>query len=156
MSSASQEAPPLIDEADKKFLLKKLWCHGQLLSPIAGITITVWSILEINNLLIIEFIYCIIAIVILPIWSFCSWRSMNGKSPKASLLLKCGIILLLYYIGIIIITAKYLSLSTFTLCLFIFMILLLIETSAYLIMVKCLIETLQQQYDQQFFQQAPP
>ena len=107
---------------------------------------TVWSILKFNNLLVIEFIYCVIAIVLLPIWSISSWRSMNGKSPKASILIKIGIFLLCYYIGAIIITAKYLSASTFTLGLFIFTILMLIETSAYLIMVQCLSNTLQQQY----------
>lgn len=146
MQSQSQEVPPLIDEKDKKFLLKKLWCHGQLLSPIMGIIMTVWSILEFDNLLVIEFIYCIIAIILLPIWSISSWRSMNGKSPKASVLIKIGIFLLCYYIGIIIITAKYSSSSTFTLGLLIFTILMLIETSAYLIMVQCLIKTLQDQY----------
>ena len=144
-----QQEPPLIAEEDKVFLMKKLWCHGQLLSPIMGIVTAIWSIIEYNTLLTIEFIYCIVAIILLPIWSFLSWRSMNAKWPPPSILVKCGLVLLCYYVGIGIITGKHLSHSTFTLCLFIFTILQLIETSAYLFMVKLLTPSLERQHNEE-------
>ena len=144
-----QQEPPLIAEEDKVFLMKKLWCHGQLLSPIMGIVTAIWSIIEYDTLLTIEFIYCIVAIILLPIWSFLSWRSMNAKWPPPSILVKCGLFLLCYYVGISIITGKYLSHSTFTLCLFIFTILQLIETSAYLFMVKLLTPSLERQHNEE-------
>eukprot|EP01084_Bolivina_argentea_P157238 274010_1 len=146
-----EEVPPLIAEEDKRYLLKKLWCHGQLLSPIQGIITTAWSIVQFDNVLMVEFIYCVIAILCLPIWSFLSWRSMNGKYPKPSILIRFGIILLCYYVGISIITGKYLSQSTFTLCIFIFTVLQFIETSAYLIMVKLLIRSLENEREYETF-----
>lgn len=137
------DAPPLIAEEDKQFLLKKLWCHGQLLSPLQGILTFIWCILQYKNILLIEFIYSVISIILLPLWSFMSWRSMNRKTPKPSKLIIIGIFLILYYIGITIILGKHISNSTFTICMFIFTLLQIIETSAYLSMVKILIKSLE-------------
>lgn len=129
----------LISESDQRFLLKKLWCHGQFLSPIIGLLIYVFAFKILYGF---SFFYCIISFPLYFIWSYFSYQSMNGKYPGPDLLRKAGYLLELYFIGIIIISIKFASDSTLALLVTIFSILQICENFAFLVMVKVLHKSL--------------
>jgi hypothetical protein len=129
----------LISKSDQRFLLKKLWCHGQFLSPIIGLLIYVFTFKMLDGF---SFFYCIISFPLYFIWSYFSYKSMNGKYPDPDLLGKAGFFLELYFIGIIIISMKFAKDSTLALLVLIFSILQICETFAFLVMVKALDKSL--------------
>jgi hypothetical protein len=89
-----------------------------------------------------EFIYCSLAFLLLGCWSYLSWRSMNKLWPPPSVLIRAGLGLQCYYIGIIVVCARHLSNSTFALMVLMFTCLQVMETGAYLTMVGCLKDSL--------------
>ncbi len=126
---------PILDASEKQFLLKKLWCHGQLFAPIQGILIAVWAFKELKKF---ELFYGCIAPILLGFWSWGSWRTMNKLWPTPTMLVKCGLCLLFYYIGIIVIGCGHIRDGTLDLLVVLFTILQVMETSAFLIMVGCM------------------
>ncbi len=129
-----------MDLEDQQYLLKKLWCHGQLFAPIQGVMILLWSFKE--PLEGAEFIYCFLAALVLGSWSYLSWRSMNKLWPPPPVLIRAGLVLEGYYIGIIYITSHFVSTSVFALMVLMFTCLQIMETGAYLAMVGCLRDSL--------------
>jgi hypothetical protein len=125
---------------DQQYLIKKLWSHGQFFAPIQGLMILVWSFKE--PLGGTEFIYCSVAFLLLGCWSYLSWRSMNKFWPSSPVLIGADLGLQCYYIGIIVVCARHLSNSTFSLMVLMFICLQVMETGAYLAMVGCLMDSL--------------
>ena len=128
-----------MDRDDQQYLLKKLWCHGQLFAPIQGVMILVWSIKTLKGT---ELIYCSLAVLLLGCWSYLSWRSMNKLWPPPSVLLRAGFCMEFYYTGIIYVCARHVKTSTFSLMVLMFTCLQVMETGAYLTMVGCLKDAL--------------
>lgn len=129
-----------MDLDDQQYLLKKLWCHGQLFAPIQGVMILVWSFKE--PLEGGEFNFCLIAPLLLGCWSLMSWRSMNKFWPPPPVLIRAGLCLQCYYVGIIYVCGRHARTSTFSLMVLMFTCLQVMETGAYLTMVGCLKDSL--------------
>eukprot|EP00639_Heterosigma_akashiwo_P003416 CAMPEP_0194582690 /NCGR_PEP_ID=MMETSP0292-20121207/15786_1 /TAXON_ID=39354 /ORGANISM="Heterosigma akashiwo, Strain CCMP2393" /LENGTH=112 /DNA_ID=CAMNT_0039436953 /DNA_START=259 /DNA_END=597 /DNA_ORIENTATION=+ len=76
------------------------------------------------------------AVPLLTGWSLCSWRSMNGFSPGPFLLVKMGILLELYYAGLLMLVFPRALSSTPAILVLIITAMQMMETSAFLAMVN--------------------
>lgn len=125
----------LLDSEDQQFLLKKLWCHGQLFAPIQGLLISCWAFVDLRGF---STVYAVVAAPLLFLWCLMSWRCMQAMSPAPRLLVKIGLALELYYLGIIITCFNYWLSSTLTTVVLVVTALQVMETAAFLTMVNCL------------------
>jgi len=68
--------PPLVDEETRRLLLQKTWCHGQLVLPVFAVWYLVLFFQGSGRVYLV-------AAIILPTWSYYSWRSINHNHSNA-------------------------------------------------------------------------
>jgi len=124
-----------LDPAEQQYLLKKLWCHGQLFAPIQGLFVAVFSYHD--RLRGFNFFYAISAVPLLTVWSWASWRCMNSQFPPSKLV-TFGLVLEVYYIGLLSIVFPLAWSSTVALFVLVITGMQIMETAAYLAMVNYL------------------
>lgn len=128
----------LEDPTDVRLLLKKLWCHGQLVAPLQGAAYAWWAIeASSSEILDSERVLLWISAGVLPFWSYVSWRQMHSSSAHAaSIILSFGLFMELLHTAVVVLAAHNLS-SAMNLIVFIITLLHVIETAAYLLMIAC-------------------
>eukprot|EP00438_Fugacium_kawagutii_P013076 Skav213377 [mRNA] locus=scaffold797:150678:151321:+ [translate_table: standard] len=130
-----------LDAATSRLLIKKTWCHGQIVAAFQGVLYFAWGYesTEISNTwrrILMS------SIVLLPIWSIVSWRSMKGRRAyHAWIILVFGSALLVFYAAVIWIALQD-DQNLYQLGLVILTALQCMETSAYLVVVACLKDSL--------------
>ena len=141
----SADAPLLpgeiMDEATKRLLVKKIWCHGQAIAPFQGLACAYWAVKE-PGAPFAQIALLWAAALILPVWSAVSWKAMHGRSLNYwKLICYFGIIIEVIHSAVVVVAAKQgLGESLHLLC-FIFSGLHIIETAAYLGVTTCLRES---------------
>ena len=129
----------LSNPADVRFLLKKLWCHGQLVAPIQACLYAYWAVTATDaQVLDSERVLLLVSASILPIWGYVSWTRMkqHGIRP-VRVILGLGILMEIIHICVVIVASQRLQ-DTANLILFIVTILHVIETFMYLLAIYCL------------------
>jgi hypothetical protein len=128
----------LNDPASTRLLLKKLWCHGQLVAPLQATAYAWWAVVATKEeMLFEERILLWVSAAILPFWGYVSWRQMHSNSENAGkIILRFGFVVEVLHTTVVIFAARKLS-NTANLVVFIFTLLHVIETFAYLLAVWC-------------------
>ena len=140
-----------LDAATSRLLMKKTWCHGQVIAAFQGIFYAYWGY-ESTEVPKSSRILLACSAVVLPVWTLTSWFAMHGRSSSCGwMILGFGSILLLLYLSVFAIALQA-SGDPLQLAAIIVTGLQLVETSAYLTVVACLKEALvqdagQDQYD---------
>lgn len=99
MSSSS-----LVDEETRQIILKKTWCHGQLVLP-AFAALYVWLALF-RGYNPFVFLY---AAIVLPTWSFYSFQAVSSSYVPVRQLC-CGVVLVeVAHLGVLVVAAQDLS-----------------------------------------------
>ena len=76
----------LQDPASVNVLLKKLWCHGQFIAPIQGISYAAWALSDTEVSTAFKVVLWLAAVKF-PIWGYVSWTALNRRyGPKRSYL----------------------------------------------------------------------
>jgi hypothetical protein len=116
------------DDEDTKFILLKIWCHGQSVAPpILGLLCLFSRTNVFESALIMIF---------LLVWPMVSWRAMQRPSSESFASIFCGGLLVQVLYGYIIMTTP-LHKGGFSPLVFIAAALLAIETFAYLVVTWC-------------------
>ena len=128
----------LNDPASTRLLLKKLWCHGQLVAPLQATAYAWWAVAaRKEEMLFEERVLLLVSAAILPFWGYVSWRQMHSKSKRAGRrILQFGFVVETLHTAVAILAARKLS-NTPNLAVFIFTILHVLETAMYLLAVWC-------------------
>eukprot|EP00435_Cladocopium_sp_Y103_P060786 s1576_g22.t1 len=136
-------AEDILDAATSRLLMKKTWCHGQVVAAFQGVLYFAWGY-ESTDLSTTQRALLMFSILLLPIWSIVSWRSMQGRRAYyAWLILLFGAILLVFYAAVIWFALED-DQNPYQLGLVILTALQCMETSAYLVVVACLKESLEE------------
>ena len=61
-----------IDVSTQRLLMKKTWCHGQVIAPFQGIALAYWGVTA-PQLEIYQRAILILSFAILPIWTITTW-----------------------------------------------------------------------------------
>lgn len=134
-------AEEILDAATSR-LLMKTWCHGQVVAAFQGVLYFAWGY-ESTDLSNTWRALLTSSILLLPIWSIVSWRSMQGRRAYyAWIILAFGTILLVFYAAVIWVALE--DDHPYQLGLVILTALQCMETSAYLVVVACLKESLEE------------
>jgi hypothetical protein len=82
----------LADPASTRMLLKKLWCHGQLVAPLQGCAYAYWAVVAApDQILPSERVLLWVSAGVLPFWGWVSWRQMHSNSANAgTIILRFG------------------------------------------------------------------
>ena len=127
----------LLDEDTKIIVIKKTWCHGQLIAPLYGFLSAYWAFsASINDLRLW------IAALVMPIWSFSSWKSISS-TPSYKMLLYGGCIVELCHLGIFTVAIRHTE-TILGLLMLIASILFFVETAAFLCVASWLRPALEQ------------
>jgi hypothetical protein len=111
------------DDNETRFLLYKVWCHGQSLAPpLLGVLCFFSSS--------ISTLEAVSVMILLSIWPVVSWNAM--QRPNLHRVVVGGLVVELIYSYILAVTPAR-NASTFELLLFIATVLLMVETFAYLL-----------------------
>mmetsp|Transcript_18823 Transcript_18823/g.34051 ORF Transcript_18823/g.34051 Transcript_18823/m.34051 type:complete len:150 (-) Transcript_18823:341-790(-) len=111
------------DDNETRFLLYKVWCHGQSLAPpLLGVLCFFSSS--------ISTLEAVSVMILLSIWPVVSWKAM--QRPNLHRVVVGGLVVELIYSYILAVTPAR-NASTFELLLFIATVLLMVETFAYLL-----------------------
>lgn len=123
MSSSS-----LVDEETRQFILKKTWCHGQLVLPAFAVLYVWLAFFRGYNTLV--FLY---AAIILPAWSFYSFQAVSSSRGAVPLRpLCCGVVLVeVAHLGVLVVAAQDLS-TALNMLLLVASGLFMVETAAFL------------------------
>ena len=126
----------LSDPGAVRRLLKKLWCHGQAIAPLQGLAYGYWAIVATEaQMALQERILLVVSACVLPVWGLVSWRMMKRKGSNASrVILWLGTFMQCIHIAVVVFAAQKLK-YTANLVVFIFTLLHLVETSAYMLAV---------------------
>jgi hypothetical protein len=122
---------PLVDEDTRRLLLKKTWCHGQLVLPLFAVW---YFLLFVQGSAGLVFLY---AALVLPAWSYGSWvyvRDETNNTISRHQFLAGGCLVELAHLGVLLSACRDLS-STQNLFLVIVSGLFLVETAAFLMVV---------------------
>jgi hypothetical protein len=111
------------DDNEMRFLLFKVWCHGQSLAPPLLGVLCFFS----SSLSTLEAV-CIM--ILLTVWPVVSWKAM--QRPNFHRVVVGGLVVELIYSYILVVTPAR-NASTVELLLFIATVLLMVETFAYLL-----------------------
>jgi hypothetical protein len=115
---------PLVDEETRKIILKKTWCHGQLILPAFSFLYLYLFIFQNHK------VYFLYAAIVLPCWSYASYRAVFIRYSIRVLLIG-GLLVELAHAGILIVALQSPS-TSLGLLLIIASVLFLIETAAFL------------------------
>lgn len=124
--------PSMIDEETKQIIIKKTWCHGQLLAPVMGILCACWA-LSGRASSVSSIAMLLYASIILPLWSVVSYRAISSQ-PSHATLTRWGLLVELAHLGIFVLASKNLH-ETWSLLMFISSGLFFVETLAFLAVV---------------------
>lgn len=136
-----------------RLLVKKTWCHGQLLAAAQGLAYGFWGITGTALSLPARTILLLCALV-LPTWTATSWLAMGGRQPwHASFIISFGLALLPLYSAVLLICIGRISSdgtarSAWHMLALVATSLQLFETSAYLVVVACLRDKLSGNVDE--------
>mmetsp|Transcript_30972 Transcript_30972/g.79605 ORF Transcript_30972/g.79605 Transcript_30972/m.79605 type:complete len:173 (+) Transcript_30972:70-588(+) len=100
---ASPDEDALMDAATSRLLMKKTWCHGQIVAAFQGLAYGYWganapagSLSEEKRALLVS------AALLLPLWTCVSWWSMQGRTRcHGRVILGFGSALLVLYATIL-------------------------------------------------------
>ncbi|CAK9053450.1 Uncharacterized protein SCF082_LOCUS29100 [Durusdinium trenchii] len=132
-----------LDAATSRLLMKKTWCHGQIIAAFQGVLYGLWgfgdaALSKPCRMLLMS------SLILLPTWSGMSWWAMHGRRAcHAWIILGFGLALLPFY-GIVLGIALEDGSNPYQLALVILTSLQCIETAGYLLVVACLKECLVQ------------
>ena len=130
-----------LDAATSRLLMKKTWCHGQIIAAFQGVLYALWGY-EGSNLPQLWRSVLMSSMAILPLWSLLSWRAMSArKAIFGWMILGFGVLLLPFY-GLVIWMAVQDSSNPYQLALIILTGLQCMETCGYLLVVACLKDSL--------------
>jgi hypothetical protein len=116
------------DDEDTKYILFKIWCHGQSVAPpILGLL----CLFSRTNVL-----ESVVIMICLLVWPMVSWRAIQCPSSNSFVSIICGGLLVQVLYGYILMTTP-LHKGGFSLLVFITAVLLAIETCAYLVVMWC-------------------
>ena len=133
----NEQQPVYISAATAHLLMKKTWCHGQVIAAAQGIGYAYWGLFA-PDLDAGLRVVLVLGALLLPTWSVISWRAMKGRTLfHARVILGFGVVNLVFYSAVLAIAATDLA-SNERLIIFIFTLLQMVETSAYLLVVCCL------------------
>ena len=132
-----------LDAASSRLLIKKTWCHGQIIAAFQGVAYGYWGITA-DDLGTPARALLISAALLLPAWTAVSWWAMKGRETRhGRIILGFGIMLLLLYAFVLVIAAQDPG-APIHLAAIVFTSLQLVETFAYLVVVACLRDALVQ------------
>eukprot|EP00913_Durusdinium_trenchii_P032525 g30450.t1 len=126
-----------LDAATSRLLMKKTWCHGQIIAAFQGVLYGLWgfgdaALSKPCRMLLMS------SLILLPTWSGMSWWAMHGRRAcHAWIILGFGLALLPFY-GIVLGIALEDGSNPYQLALVILTSLQCIETAGYLLVVACL------------------
>ena len=129
----------LSNPADVRFLLKKLWCHGQLVAPVQAGAYSYWAVAATDaQVLFAERVLLIVSAAVLPLWSYVSWTRMKRQGLHAvhTILWLGGFIEVLHTVVCVVAAQKLDNLANKVI--FIVTLLHVVETFMYLFAVYCL------------------
>ena len=130
-----------LDAATSRLLMKKTWCHGQVIAAFQGVFYAWWAYQR-NDMLQGSRRFLTFSALLLPVWTLTSWCAMRGQSSHDGwVILGFGGALLLYYVVVLFI-AMHASGDPLQLPAIIVTALQFVETSAYLTVVACLKDAL--------------
>ena len=128
-------------------LVKKLWCHGQAIAPLQGAAYG-WfaAVATEKEVTMTERVLLVASACVLPVWGYVSWKQMKKSSPRSTqIILSLGTMMQLLHITIVFLASTKLTVSA-NLLIFIFTLLHLVETTAYLLAVFYFRASLQQDH----------
>ena len=129
-----------IDEDTRRLLLKKTWCHGQLVLPVWSIVVFFWYLRGMsgdNDYSVGRQHILWIPIVVFPCWFYVSYRSVFSDYSRQQLAIGGIAVQLSHAIVLVVSTTgpKSLKDDTWNMIMCIVSVLFLIETSAFLCVV---------------------
>lgn len=128
----------ILDDETKAIVIKKTWCHGQLIAPLYGFLCLYWAVSSGT-----QDPRLWLAALVMPCWSYLSWRAISS-APSYNTLLYGGIVAELCHVGVFSVAVQHTK-DTLGLLLTIASGLFFIETAAFLGVVTWLRPTLEQQ-----------
>ena len=118
-------ADEFLDEQTSRLVVKKTWCHGQLIAPVYGLICGYWA-----YKVRIDDVRLWASTIVMPVWSYVSYRSISTR-PSYGTLLVGGFIALCVHAAVFSVAVVQTS-NTFGMIMTIFSGLLFIETLAFL------------------------
>ena len=130
-----------LDAATSRLLMKKTWCHGQVIAAFQGVFYAWWAY-QSTDMLQGYRMFLASSTLLLPVWTLTSWSAMRGHSSHHGwIILGFGGALLLFYLVVLFI-AVHASGDPLQLPASIVTALQFVETFAYLTVVACLRDAL--------------
>jgi hypothetical protein len=133
-----------IDPPTARLLVKKTWCHGQIIAVGQGVGYAYWGIAggEAGRLDPAASVFLVFFALLLPLWTVLSWRATNVVGPALGRaarkrLLGAGALLCCGYVAVLCLAAKDAG-ERINMFILIFTGLQLVETAAFLVVVSCL------------------
>jgi len=131
-SSHTLDRGEIMDESTKRLLVKKIWCHGQAIAPFQGFACGYWAVAEPESPLPQRMLLFLAAIV-LPIWAVVSWRAVHGRSLNYwKIICSFGLFIEVVHTSVVIVAVQQGLKESLHLLTFIFSVLHIVETAAYL------------------------
>lgn len=134
MRAGAQEE--FIDTGTSRLLIKKTWCHGQLLASaqiIALGLLSLWGTIDAWQRAVL-----ILTAIMIPIWGTVAWSAMQGRwranGRRVILVMGCGVELM--YVCVLVVAARDLATDRLAnVMVFVATALQLVETGAFLLVV---------------------
>jgi len=122
----------MLDEANKRLLVKKIWCHGQAVAPFQGLLCGYWAIID-PAMPLSQRAMLWSAALVLPLWSYVSWKAMHGHTLDFwKLICYFGIGIEVLHISVMTVAAQHLK-EPLNMLTFVFSGLHVVETAGYLL-----------------------
>ena len=148
------DEPENLDAATSRLLMKKTWCHGQIIAAFQGMFYAYWGLCSSNMPQACRILLGLSAVA-LPVWTWTSWCAMHGRTSfHGKLILGFGSALLVLYIAIFQIALRD-SDNPLQLAAMIVTALQFVETLAYLLVVAWLRDALVEDTSQDQYSLMP-